>query len=99
MNADDLPLDRSVDADAQRKTMRLECIGSFNAYSTDRRVHTIEIWTHFGNVHDRERPRVHSTVLVLTTTLGHGVDRIAKGQYRLTDHPEITLSSDDPHSP
>src|SRR5690348_16926567 len=99
MNTDDSPLDRSVDPNAERKTMRLECIGSFKAHSKDGKVHTIEIWTHFGNVHNRDRRRVRSTLLVLTTTRGHGVDRIAQGQYRLTDHPEITLSSDDPKAP
>ncbi len=79
--------------------MRLECIGSFKAYTQDGECHTIEIWTHFGVVHDRDRSRVRPTLLILTTTDGHGVDRIDQGEYRLTDNPEVTLSSDDPNAP
>lgn len=79
--------------------MRLECIGSFKAYTQQGECHTIEIWTHFGAVHDRDRSRIHPTLLVLTTADGHGVDRIDQGEYRLTDNPEITLSSNDPNAP
>jgi len=79
--------------------MHLQCIGSFKAVTPRGEVHTVEIWTHFGAVHDRERARVQSSLLVLTTTDGHGVDRIAQGEYRLTDNPEITLSTDDPNAP
>ena len=101
MNADDSesPLDREVDSNAERNTMHLECIGSFEAFDKDRKAHTMEIWTHFGNVHDRDRARVRPTVLVLTTTQGDSVDRVAQGQYRLRDHPEIAFSSDDPNAP
>jgi hypothetical protein len=35
----------------------------------------------------------------LTTTQGYGVDRVAQGQYRLSDQPEVSLSSDDPNAP
>jgi hypothetical protein len=79
--------------------MHLQCIGSFNAHTQDGKQYTIEIWTHFGEVHSRERHRVAPTLLVLTTPEGYGVDWVAKGQYRLTDHPEISLSSDDPDAP
>lgn len=79
--------------------MRLQCIGSFNAYTQDGQVYTIEIWTHFAAVHDRERARVEPSLLVLTTTHGHRVDRLDKGEYRLTDNPEIQLSTDDPKAP
>ena len=79
--------------------MRLECIGSFKAYTQEGECHTVEIWTHFGAEHDRERSRVHPTLLVLTTTDGHGVERIDQGEYRLTDNPKITLSSNDPTAP
>ena len=79
--------------------MRLHCIGSFRAYTQDHELYTVEIWTHFGAVHDRERIRVQPTLLVLTTTDGHGVDRIAQGEYRLTKNPEISLTSTDPNAP
>jgi hypothetical protein len=79
--------------------MHLQCIGSFKAYTQDGEAYTIQIWTHFGAVHDRERARVAPSLLVLTTTDGYGVDRIDQGEYRLTDSPEITLSTDDPDAP
>ena len=79
--------------------MRLECIGSFEAYTQNGEAHTIEIWTHFGAIHDRERIRVYPTLLVLTTTDGHGVDCVDQSQCRLTERPEITLSSSDPNAP
>jgi hypothetical protein len=82
-----------------RQQMRLECMGSFKAYTPTGECHTIEIWTHFGAMHDRELARVAPSKLVLTTTDGHGVDRINQGEYRLVDRPEITLSTDDPNAP
>ena len=91
--------ERPPDANAGRSEMRLECIGSFRAHTQDGVAHTIEIWTHFGAVHDRQLARVQPTLLVLTTTEGYGVDRVAQGQYRLSDQPEISLSSDDPNAP
>jgi hypothetical protein len=94
-NSDDQPPDESAD----RAKMHLQCIGSFKAYTQARECHTIEIWTHFGAVHDRERAHVEPSLLVLTTTDGHGVDRIDQGEYRLTDSPEISLSTDDPNAP
>jgi|SRR6185295_1542616 len=94
-SSDELP----DDATSLRAEMRLQCIGSFMAYAEDGAAHTIEIWTHFGAVHDRERARVRPSLLVLTTTDGHGVDRMDQGEYRLTGSPEITLSTDDPNAP
>ncbi len=91
--------DQPPDASADRSHMHLQCIGSFNAHSQDGVVHTIEIWTHFGAVHDRDRTRVEPSLLVLTTTDGRGVDRVDQGEYRLTDRPEISLSTDDPNAP
>lgn len=87
------------DSTAERARTHLECIGSFRAKTQDSAPVTIEIWTHFGAVHDRDISRVTPTLLVLTTTKGYGVDWVAKGQYRLTDNPEISLSSDDPSAP
>jgi hypothetical protein len=49
--------------------------------------------------HDRELARVSPSLLVLTTTDGRGVDRVDQGEYRLTDRPEISLSTDDPSAP
>jgi len=95
MSDDDSHESEGRDADE----MRLECIGSFKAHTQDGEVHTVEIWTHFGAVHDRDRSRVHPTLLVLTTADGRGVDRIDQGEYRLTDQPEVTLSSNDPNAP
>jgi hypothetical protein len=91
--------ERPPDENAERSEMHLECIGSFRAHTQDGESRTIEIWTHFGAVHDRRVERVQPTLLVLTTTDGYGVDRVAQGQYRLTDHPEVSLSSDDPNAP
>lgn len=93
------PEDRPPDASEDRSRMHLQCIGSFKARTQDGEVHTIEIWTHFGAMHDRERARVQPSLLVLTTTDGRGVDRIEQGEYRLTDSPEISLSTDDPNAP
>ena len=93
------PEDQPPDASAEHSHMHLQCIGSFKAYDQNGDVHTIEIWTHFGAVHDRDRVRVEPSLLVLTTTDGHGVDRIDQGEYRLTDSPEINLSTDDPNAP
>lgn len=91
--------DRRADARDERDEMRLRCIGSFKAYTQEGECHTIEIWTHFAHVHDRERVRVRPSLLVLTTTDGHGVDRLNQGEYRLADNPEVTLSTDDPNAP
>lgn len=77
----------------------LECIGSFLAYEPDGSRHTIEIWTRFESVHDRARQRVHPGLIVLTTTEGRGVTRIARGDYRLTDQPEVRLTSSDANAP
>ena len=82
-----------------RAKKHLQCIGSFKAHTQDGESHTIEIWSHFGAVHNRDRARVAPSLLVLTTTDGYGVDRVAQGQYRLTDNPEISLSTDDPNAP
>jgi hypothetical protein len=79
--------------------MHLQCIGSFKAYAQDGEPYTIEIWTHFGAVHNHERARITPSLLVLTTTDGRGVDRVDQGEYRLTDRPEISLSTDDPNAP
>ena len=77
----------------------LQCIGSFKAYDKDGGSYTIEIWTHFDAVHDRERARVEPSLLVLRTTDGRGIDHIEQGEYQLTDNPEIRLSSKDAHAP
>jgi hypothetical protein len=79
--------------------MHLQCIGSFHAWTQDGERHTIEVWTHFAAVHDREIARVQPSLLVLTTTEGRGVDRIEQGEYHLTESPEVTLSTDDPNAP
>jgi hypothetical protein len=91
--------DRPSDDIAEKMHMHLQCIGSFVARTQEGEPHTIEIWTHFGDVHDREGIRVAPSLLVLTTTDGHGVDRVAQGEFRLTDDPEISLSTDDPNAP
>jgi hypothetical protein len=82
-----------------RLRMHLQCIGSFKAYTQEGECHTVEIWTHFGALHDRDISRVEPSLLVLTTPTGHGVDRVAQGEYRLTDEPELSLSSNDPNAP
>jgi len=91
--------DQHSDRSAEDRHMHLQCIGSFKAYTQVGECHTIEIWTHFGAAHDRERARVEPSLLVLTTTDGHGVDRIDQGQYRLSDSPETKLSTDDSNAP
>ncbi len=91
--------DRPSDWNADRDKVQLECIGSFYAYTQDGERHTIEIWTHFGEKHDRDLRRVSPTQLVLTTTEGYNVDRVAQGEYRMVDNPEISLSTDDPNAP
>ena len=78
---------------------RLQCIGSFVAFTPAGDPFTIEIWTHFASVHDRERVRVEPTRLVLTTSKGVSVKRIDQGEYCLRDNPEITFSTDDPNAP
>jgi hypothetical protein len=77
----------------------LQCIGSFKAYAQDGTRHTIEIWTHFHAVHDRDRARVAPSQLVLTTTGGYAVEWIERGKYRLKDNPEVRFSTDDPKAP
>jgi hypothetical protein len=78
---------------------RLECIGSFKAFTEDKKVLAVEIWTHFSGVHDRDYARVEAGLLILTTTDGRGVDRISQGHYRLRDDPKLTLSTTDPKAP
>jgi hypothetical protein len=97
--SDEAAGDRPPDEREDRDQMRLECIGSFHAWTQDGECRTIEIWTHFAAVHDRERVRVEPSLLVLTTTEGYGVDRIDQGEYRLVDRPEVTLSTADPNAP
>jgi hypothetical protein len=91
--------DRPSDDIAEKLHIHLQCVGSFKAYTQAGELHTIEIWTHFGDVHDREGARVSPSLLVLTTTDGHGVDRVDQGEYHLTDNPEVSLSTDDPNAP
>ncbi len=50
--------DRLSDELADKSHMHLQCVGSFRAHAQDGELYTIEIWTHFGDVHDRERHRV-----------------------------------------
>jgi hypothetical protein len=97
--SEDPPEDRPPDASVNRSRERLQCIGSFNAYTQDGELYSIEIWTHFGAVHDRERARVSPGLLFLKTTEGHEVDRVDQGEYRLRESPEITFSTDDPNAP
>ncbi len=88
-----------MDDETSRERPRLECVGSFLAYAPEGQSHTIEIWTRFEAVHDRQRTRVHTGVIVLTTTDGRGVTRIAQGDYQLTDQPKVRLTSADPSDP
>jgi hypothetical protein len=90
---------RPPDKNADRDKMNLECIGSFYAFEEGGEKHTIEIWTHHGAMHDRDIRRVSPTQLVLTTTLGFGVVRVAQGKYQLTDSLKTSLSTDDPNAP
>lgn len=85
--------------ESSRQRPPLECVGSFLAYEPEGQPHTIEIWTRFEAVHDRQRRRVHPGVIVLTTTDGRGVTRIAQGDYQLSDQPEVRLTSADPDAP
>lgn len=77
----------------------LTCIGSFNAFTQDNEIYTIEIWTHYEAVHDRDRSRVEEGMLVLKTRNGDAVERIDQGEYRLKGNPETTFSTDDPNAP
>ena len=88
-----------MDNEDARQRPRLECIGSFVAHDSEGQPQTIEIWTRFEPVHDRERQRVHPGVIVLTTVDGRDVTWISKGDYRLTDQPEVRLSSSNPDAP
>ena len=90
---------RPTERDARQPATQLECIGSFNAHTQDGEVYTIDIFTQFGAVHDRGRLRVEPSLLHLTTKDGYGVDRVAQGEYRLRDNPEISFSTDDPNAP
>jgi hypothetical protein len=85
--------------DDPREKPPLECIGSFKAHTQDGEVYTIEIWTRFGVVHNRDYQQVQPGMLMLTTTDGYDVYRVAKGEYRLKDKPEISLSTNDPNAP
>jgi hypothetical protein len=78
---------------------QLNCIGSFTAYTQDGEAYVIDVFTHFEAVHNRDRARVESGLLVLTTKDGYGVDRVAQGEYRLRDSPEISFSSNDTNAP
>ena len=84
--------------DRSRQT-ELQCIGSFRAHTQDGEAYTIEIWTAFGAVHDRDQSRVAPGMMILTTTEGRDVVRVTRGEYRLHDNPEISLSSNDPDAP
>ena len=90
---------RPPDANSNRSKTNLQCIGSFRASAENGECHTIEVWTHFGAVHDRDISRVAPSLLVLTTTDGHGVDRIGKGLYRFTERPDVVLSTDASNAP
>lgn len=90
------PENRPPDQSPRNDRRNLECIGSFKAFTQEGEEHTIEIWTHFDEVHDRNRRRVEPSRLYLMTTDGNDVDRVAQGEYRLTKNPEVSLSTDDP---
>ena len=79
--------------------MHLHCIRTFKAYTRNGEAHVIGIWTQFGTFSHRKRARANPDPLVLVTTDGQGVERIAQGKYRLTDKPEVSLTSDDPNAP
>jgi hypothetical protein len=92
-----IPDDPPPEIDADQN--RLQCIGSFIAYTQEGEPRTIEIWTHFKAVHDRDLSRVEPGLLVLKTAEGDSVDRVDQGEYRLTESPEISMSTDDPNAP
>lgn len=91
--------DRQPNVNEEQRRKRLQCVGSFKAFTQDGECHTVEIWTHFDDVHDRDRVRVGSSKIYLMTADGYDIDRIAQGEYRLVKHPEISLSTDDPNAP
>jgi hypothetical protein len=96
----DVPFDdQPPDASPDRAHSRLECIGSFEAHTPEGEAYVVEIWTHFGAVHDRDRQRVAPEQLVLTTADGRGVDRVDQGEYCLRDSPAVSFSTDDPNAP
>jgi hypothetical protein len=95
----DQPVDRPPDATADRGKMNLQCVGSFSAFTQEGEAYIVDIFTHFGAVHDRERMRVQPTLLVLTTKDGRAVERVAQGEYRLSESPEISFSTADPNAP
>lgn len=82
-----------------RNPEELQCIGSFVARTPEGQPHTIEIWARYHAVHEHHRLRVMPGLIVLTTTDAHDVDYVAKGVYRLHDHPEVELFSSDPEAP
>lgn len=101
---DELALGRSAtcynaEMSEDRSHSDLQCIGSFKAHAQDGTCHTIEIWTYFHAVHDRDRSRIEPGQLVLTTTDGFAVEWIEQGKYRLKDNPEISFATDDPTAP
>lgn len=93
------PSNRASGDDQQRQRIELECVGSFVAYTQAGDPHTVEIWTRYDAVHDRNRSRVAPGLSVLTTTDGHDVEYVGHGLYRLHDQPEVSLSSSDPNAP
>jgi hypothetical protein len=97
--AENTPESPQPDAGARDTPTELHCISSFKAYTQDGEAYVIDVFTHFGAVHNRERARVEPGLLVLTTKDGYGVDRVAQGEYRLRDSPEVSFSSDDLNAP
>ncbi len=93
------PGHRASPGDEKRQRIELACVGSFVAYTQSGNPYTIEIWTRFGAVHDRNRSRVAPGLIVLTTTDGHDVEYVGRGLYRLHEQPEVSLSSSDPQAP
>lgn len=96
---DPLADDRTSGNSPRAPRANMECIGSFHAFTQDGEQHTVEVWTYFRAVHNREHQRIEPSCLYLMTTDGHDVDRVDQGEYRLKDNPEVSLSSDDPHAP
>ncbi len=82
-----------------RHREEFKCVGSFRATDQAGSLHTIEMWSRFDPVHDRDRSRVEPGQIALTTVEGYAVDRVSKGEYRLHDDPSISLQSDEPDAP
>lgn len=91
--------DRPPDNSPRARRPNMECIASFYAYCQDGERHTIEVWTYFSDVHNRERHQIETSRLYLMTPDGRDVDRVDQGEYRLRDNPEVSFSSDDPDAP